>query len=89
MMGHSDLETTKIYINEIDRKQDVYNNDYAEYMLKMKDGVEVEISNSPMLSIRWEDFREILSKCFDMAKDGEEKFEVINRILGMAEKRMI
>ncbi len=34
MMGHSDLETTKIYINEIDRKQDVYNNDYAEYMLK-------------------------------------------------------
>jgi hypothetical protein len=42
-----------------------------------------------MLSIRWEDFREILSKCFDMAKDGEEKFEVINRILGMAEKRMI
>ena len=89
MMGHSDLETTKIYINEIDRKQDVYNNDYAGYMLKMKDGVEVEISNSPMLSIRWEDFREILSKCWDMAQNGEDKFDGINNLIGMAEKCMV
>ena len=36
MMGHSDLETTKIYINEIDRKVDQYGFDYAEYMLKRK-----------------------------------------------------
>ena len=42
MMGHSDLETTKIYINEIDRKSDKYNIDYAEYMMKMKNGEEVE-----------------------------------------------
>lgn len=89
MMGHSDLETTKIYINEIDRKQDTYNNDYADYMLKMKDGIEVEISNSPMLSVRWEDFREILSKCWDMAQNGEDKFNGINNLIGMAEKRMV
>lgn len=89
MMGHSDLETTKIYINEIDRKQDVYNNDYADYMLKMKDGLEVEISNSPILSVRWEDFREILSKCWDMAQNGEDKFDGINNLIGTAEKCMI
>lgn len=89
MMGHSDLETTKIYINEIDRKQDIYNNDYADYMLKMKDGIEVEISNSPMLSIRWEDFREILSKCWDMAQNGEDKFNGINNLIGMAENCMV
>lgn len=89
MMGHSDLEITKIYINEIDRKQDAYNNDYSDYMLKMKDGVDVEISNSPILSVRWEDFREILSKCWDMAQNGEDKFNGINNLIGMAEKCMV
>lgn len=89
MMGHADLETTKIYINEIDRKQDVYNNDYADYMLKKKDGVDVEISNSPILSVRWEDFREILSKCYDMAQNSEDKFNVINKLIDLAEKCMV
>lgn len=89
MMGHSDLETTKIYINEIDRKQDVYNNDYADYMLKKKDGVDVEISNSPILSVRWEDFRGILSKCYDMAQNSEDKFDVINKLIDLAEKCMV
>ena len=58
-------------------------------MLKMKDGIEVEISNSPMLSIRWEDFREILSKCWDMGNNGMDKFESINEILGIAEECML
>lgn len=89
MMGHSDLETTKVYINEIDRKQDAYNNDYADYMLKMKDGINIEISNSPILSVKWEDFREILSKCWDMAQNGEDKFDGINNLIGMAEKCMV
>lgn len=89
MMGHSDLETTKIYLNEIDRKQDVYNNDYADYMLKRKNGEEVEISNSPILSVKWEDFREILSQCWDMAQNGEEKFNGLNKLIGLAEKCMV
>ena len=89
MMGHSDLETTKIYINEIDRKSDKYNDDYSEYMLKKKDGEEVEISNSPYLSVTWKDFREILSKCWDMALNGEDKFNGINNLIGLAEKCMV
>lgn len=89
MMGHSDLETTKIYINEIDRKQDVYNNDYAEYMLKMKDGIDVEISNSPIFSAKWEDVRRLFSKCWDMAQNGEDKFDGINNLIGLAEKCMV
>ena len=89
MMGHSDLETTKIYINEIDRKQDVYNNDYAEYMLKMKDGIKVDISNSPIFSAKWEDVRTLFSKCWDMAQCGEDKFDGINNLIGLAEKCMV
>lgn len=89
MMGHSDLETTKIYINEIDRKSDKYNSDYADYMLKMKNGEETEIFNSPILSIAWEDMRNLFSKCWDMAANGEDKFDGINKLIGIAEKRMI
>lgn len=89
MMGHSDLETTKIYINEIDRKVDRYGVDYAEYMLKKKNGEEVEISNSPILSILWEDVRSLFSKCYDMAQNGEDKFEVINKLIGIAENSMV
>ena len=89
MMGHSDLETTKIYINEIDRKVDRYGVDYAEYMLKKKNGEEVEISNSPYLSVTWKDFRELCSKLYDMGKDGEDKFNAISKIYSMAEKCMV
>ncbi len=89
MMGHSDPETTKIYINEIDRKSDQFGDDYADYMLKKKNGEEVEISNSPILSITWEDIRNLFSKCWDMATSGEEKFDGINKLIGMAERRMI
>ena len=89
MMGHSDLETTKIYINEIDRKQDKYNEDYSEYMLRMKNGEKIEISNSPILSIAWEDVRNLFSKCWDMAQSGEDKFDGINNLIGMAEKCMV
>lgn len=89
MMGHSDLETTKIYINEIDKKVDRYGVDYAEYMLKKKNGEEVEISNSPYLSVTWKDFREILSKCWDMAQSGEDKFDGINNLIGLAEQCIV
>ena len=58
-------------------------------MLKVKDGEEVEISNSPYMSITWCNFREILSKCWDMAKNGEDKFEGINKLIGMSEQMMV
>ena len=89
MMGHSDLETTKIYINEIDRKADKYGIDYANYMLRKKNGEEIEISNSPVIPLKSEDFRELLSQCWEMAKSGVDKFEGINKIISIAEQCMI
>lgn len=89
ILGHSDSETTKIYINEIDRKIDRYNDDYAEYMLKKYKGLKVDISHSPVMSLKSEDFRSILSKCWDMASNGEDKFDGINKLIGIAEKRMM
>lgn len=89
MMGHSNLEITKIYINEIDRKVDKYNIDYAEHMINKINGIDDIISNSPVISIRAENFREILSECYDMAQNGEDKFDVVNKIIGKVEKHLL
>lgn len=89
MLGHSDINTTKLYIHYIDRKQDKYNEDYAEYMIKKMNGIDTDISNSPTISLPSDKFREILSMCWDMAKNEEDKFDGINKLIGMAEQCMI
>ena len=89
MLGHSDPMITKIYINEIDKKQDKYNQDYADYMLARGNGIDMDISNSPIISLKAEDFRELLSKCWEMEQSGKDKFDSINKIIGMAEQSMV
>ena len=42
-----------------------------------------------MVPLKAEDFREILSKCWDMAQNGEDKFDGINNLIGLAEKCMV
>lgn len=89
MLGHSDSMTTKIYINEIDKKQDKYNEDYSEYMIARGKGIDMDVSNSPTLSLQWNKEIELLSKCWDMALSGMDKFDGINKLIGIAEKCMI
>lgn len=88
MLGHSDINTTKLYINYIDRKQDKYNEDYAQYMMNKINGVDTYVSNSPVVSLLWEDLREILSASFDMGANGQDKFEAINELIGKTEQLM-
>lgn len=89
ILGHSSKEMTAIYIEEIDRRIDRYNADYAAFMLDKMKGIETEISNSPVVSFKAEDFRDILSQLWDRAVSGTDKFEVINDIIGLAEKCML
>lgn len=88
MLGHSDINTTKLYINYIDRKQDKYNEDYAQYMMNKINGVDTHVSNSPVVSLLWEDLREILSASFDMGANEKDKFEAINELIGKTEQLM-
>lgn len=89
MLGHSDINTTKLYIHYIDRKQDKYNDDYAQYMINNMNGIDTDISNSPNVVIQFDMFRELCSKLYDMATNGEDKFESINKIIGMVEQMMV
>ena len=89
MLGHSSPETTKIYIGEIEKKQDKYMEKYSDYLISKGQGVDMEISNSPMMVIKAEDFREILSKCWDMSRTGISKFDGINELIGFAENCIV
>ena len=85
MLGHSSPEITKIYIGEIEKKQDRYMEKYSDYLISKGKGVDMEISNSPMMVIKAEDFREILSKCWEISRTGISKFDGINELIGIAE----
>ena len=89
LLGHSSPEITKVYIGDIDKKQDKYNEDYSVYMIAKGNGINTEISNSPTISVQSDNFRDLLSKLYDMGRDGEDKFEAINKIIGMAESLMV
>lgn len=89
MLGHSSPEITKIYIGEIEKKQDKYMEKYSDYLISKGQGIDMEISNSPMMVIKAEDFREILSKCWEMSRTGISKFDGINELIGIAENCVV
>lgn len=58
-------------------------------MLTKMRGIETKISNSPVVSFKAEDFRGLLGQLYDKAKNGADKFDGINEIMGLAEKCML
>lgn len=89
IFSHSDRNTTLKYIGIAREDEIKLYNDMGDFITDVKAGKKPVIKNSPVLPLKSEDFREILSKCWDMASDGTDKFEGINKLIGMAERRMI
>lgn len=89
MLGHSDINTTKLYIHYLDRKQDKYNEDYAQYMINKMNGIDTDISNSPTISLPSDKFRELMDMCWEMGKKCGNKYEDIVQLIGVSEQYMI
>lgn len=89
IFSHSDRNITLRYIG-IAREDEVkLYNDMGDFITDIKNGKKPVIKNSPVLPLKSDDFRELLSMCFDMAKEDQDKFNVINKLIGLAEKKMI
>ena len=89
IFSHSDRNTTLHYIG-IAREDEVkLYNDMGDFITDVSNGKKPIIKNSPVVPLKAEDFREILSKCWDMAQNGENKFDGINNLIGLAEKCMV
>lgn len=89
IFSHSDRNTTLHYIGIAREDEIKLYNDMGDFITDVIDGKKPVIKNSPVIPLKAEDFREILSKCWDMAQNGEDKFNGINNLIGMAEKCMI
>lgn len=86
---HSDRNTTLRYIGIAREDEIKLYNDMGQFIEDISNGNKPVIKNSPVVPLKAEDFREILSKCWDMAKNGEDKFEGINKLIGIAEGLMV
>lgn len=89
MYGHSDRNTTLIYTGLSREKEVKLYEDMGNFLDDIKDGKKPVIKNSPVIPLKSEDFRELLSKCWDMAQSGMDKFEGLNEIINLAEERMV
>ena len=89
VLGHSDVETTKRYIDIMNEKAEKMFGDVGQYILDIDNGITPTINNSPIVALKAEDFRELLSKCYDMASKGIDKFEAINGLISKAEQMMV
>ena len=89
IFSHSDRNTTLHYIGIAREDEIKLYNDMGDFIKDVQNGKKPVIKNSPVVPLKSDDFREILSKCWDMAQNGEDKFEGINNLIGMAEQRMV
>ena len=89
IFSHSDRNTTLHYIGIAREDEIKLYKDMGNFITDISNGKKPIIKNSPVISLKAEDLREILSKYWDMAHSEEDKFEVINKVIGMAENCMV
>ena len=89
IFSHSDRNTTLHYIGIAREDEIKLYNDMGDFVTDVANGNKPVIKNSPVIPLKSEDFREILSKCWEMAQNGEDKFNGINNLIGIAEKCMV
>lgn len=86
---HSDRNTTLNYIGMSREGEIKLYEDMGDFISQIKNGEKPIIKNSPVVPLKSDDFRDLLSKCWEMAKSGKDKFDGINELIGMAEQLMV
>ena len=61
----------------------------GDFVTDISNGKKTIIKNSPVIALKSNDFRELLSKCWEMASEGKDKFDSINDIINIAEQLMV
>lgn len=86
MFGHSDTSITRLYIDQTNEDAMRYANDLSAYMLKKERGEDCEINSLPNVTVRAESLREMFSILYDAGKEGKDKFDIINEMIGRIER---
>lgn len=94
IFGHSSEEITKVYIGTIDEKKDKFVNDLSDYLENSYDGKAYEIDNSPVITLKTADLRELIQSIYTEGmsatdKSGVEIASAIGRFISVAESKMV
>lgn len=83
--NHSTRAQTLNYVGLSQEKQDKYSMDWANVMSDVKDGKDIAIENTPVITLKTEDLRQIIITAL---KDMDSS-ESLDRILKMVEEKQI
>lgn len=89
IFAHSNRNITLRYCGIAREDEIKLYNDMGDFITDVKNGKKPVIKNSPVIPLKSEDFREILSKCWEMSRTGISKFDGINELIGMAENCIV
>lgn len=90
IFGHSNIETTKIYIDVMAEKGEKYYNDVGRFIDDIDNGIKPVIDNVPVIAIKTNDLRDILITAYKMGKDNSiESIDAMNQLLTLVEDKRI
>lgn len=89
IFAHSNRNITLRYCGIAREDEIKLYNDMGDFITDVKNGKKPVIKNSPVIPLKSEDFREILSKCWEMSQSGISKFDGINELIGIAENCIV
>ena len=94
IFGHSSEEITKVYIGTIDEKKDKFVNDLSDYLENSYDGKSFEIDNSPVITLKTADLRELIQSIYTEGMNsknanGAEIASAIGKFITIAESKMV
>lgn len=90
IFGHSSRETTKIYIDVMSDKANKLYDDVGNFITNVDNGSPILIENSPVITLKTEDFRDIINMAYKEGKESNgDMLDEINKIISEAENRRI
>ena len=94
IFGHSSEEITKVYIGTIDEKKDKFVNDLSDYLEDSYEGRAYEIDNSPVITLKTADLRDLIRSIYTEGmsandKSGVEIASAIGKFITLAESKMV
>jgi len=89
--GHSDMETTKRYIDIMDEKAERIFADVAKYISDVDKGINPVIDNMPVIALRTNDLRDLIMRAFTIGRENNNMngMEALNILIAMAEEKRV
>lgn len=87
--NHSDRTTTLRYIGLTQEKQDNYSKDWANVMTDILDGKKPTIENSPVVTLKSDDLRDILVLAIKKGREESDDLSILNDLISTIEQKRV